>query len=192
MTTQEIIELYNRYVIPSYRKLPYAFAKGKGSKIYDAEGKEYLDLFPGWGVSGLGHCHPAVVNAIKEQAKNLLHLPNNYYNELQGKLAEKLIKNSFDGKAFFANSGAEANEGAVKLARRFGHDSGRFELIAMNGSFHGRTLAGIALTGQSKYQEGFEPMPEGFKHVPFNYIKAVESAITDKTAAIMLEPIHGE
>lgn len=189
--TEEVKKLYQEYVMPTYTRLPIVLVKGKGIKAYDIEGKEFLDFFPGWAVSGIGHCHPRVVSAIREQAKKMIHVSNNYYNELQARLARKISEHSFDGKVFFCNSGAEAIEGAIKLARRFGHPS-RYEIITMENSFHGRTLATVAATAQSKYQEGFAPLPGGFIYTPFNDLEAVEAKITDKTIAIMLEPIQGE
>ena len=190
--TEEVMQLYYEYVMPTYTKSPLVMVKGKGIKAYDIEGKEFLDFFPGWAVSGLGHCHPKVVKAIKEQVGKIIHVPNNYYNELQGKLAKKIIENSFDGKVFFCNSGAEAVEAAIKLARKTGHPSGKYEIITMEDSFHGRTLAAITATAQPKYQEGFAPLPGGFVYAKFNDLESVKSKITDKTAAIMLEPIQGE
>ena len=190
--TEEVMQLYYEYVMPTYTKSPLVMVKGKGIKAYDIEGKEFLDFFPGWAVSGLGHCHPKVVKAIKEQVGKIIHVPNNYYNELQGKLAKKIIENSFDGKVFFCNSGAEAVEGAIKLARKVGYPSGKYEIITMEDSFHGRTLAAITATAQPKYQEGFAPLPGGFIYAKFNDLESVKSKITDKTTAIMLEPIQGE
>ncbi len=190
--TEEVMQLYYEYVMPTYTKQPLCMVKGKGIKAYDIEGREFLDFFPGWAVSGLGHCHPKVVKAIKEQAGKMIHVPNNYYNELQGKLAKKIIENSFPGKVFFCNSGAEAVEGAIKLARKVGYPSGKYEIITMEDSFHGRTLAAITATAQPKYQEGFAPLPGGFVYAKFNDLESVKSKITDKTAAIMLEPIQGE
>ncbi len=185
-------QLYDSYVIGCYTKTPLVITKGKGSYIWDSSGKKYLNLFPGWGVNGLGHCHPAVVRAIRKQAGRLIHVPNNFYIPQQGRLAELLIKHSFPGKCFFSNSGAEANEGAIKVARRFGSASGRYEIITALQSFHGRTLTTISATGQKKYQKGFEPLVPGFKHVPFADINALQAAITPKTIAIMIEPIQGE
>lgn len=166
--------------------------KGKGLKVWDLDGKEYLDFFPGWAVSGLGHCHPKIVNAVRNYLKKIIHVSNNYYNMLQGKLAQKIIEHSFPGKVFFCNSGAEANEAAIKLVRAYGNSQNRYEIITMEDSFHGRTLAAMTATAQTKYQKGFEPLPQGFKYVPFNHIGALEDAITDKTIAIMVEPIQGE
>jgi len=190
--TEEVMKLYYDYVMPTYTKAPVVIVRGKGIKAYDIEGKEFLDFFPGWAVSGLGHCHPKVVKAIKEQVTKIIHVPNNYYNELQGKLAKKIVEHSFDGKVFFCNSGAEAIEGAIKLARKVGYPSGKYEIITMEESFHGRTLAAITATAQPKYQEGFGPLPGGFAYAKFNDLESVKSKITEKTAAIMLEPIQGE
>ena len=193
MNTREVIAQYDKYVMSTYTRIPDVIVKGKGLKVWDLDGKEYLDFFPGWAVSGLGHCHPKVVNAVKNYLKKIIHVPNNYYNMLQGKLAQKIIENSFEGKVFFCNSGAEANEGAIKLARSYGNaKGGRYEIITMENSFHGRTLAAITATAQPKYQKGFEPLPLGFKYVVFNDLSSIENAITDKTIAIMLEPIQGE
>lgn len=193
MNTKEVIAQYDKYVMSTYGRIPAVIVKGKGLKVWDLDGNEYLDFFPGWAVSGLGHCHPKVANAVKSYLKKIIHVPNNYYNMLQGKLAEKIIENSFEGKVFFCNSGAEANEGAIKLARAYGNArGGRYEIITMENSFHGRTLTTITATSQPKYQKGFEPLPLGFKYTAFNDLKAIEDAITDKTIAIMLEPIQGE
>lgn len=192
MNTQELIAQYEKFVIKTYTRTPIVIVKGKGLKVWDLEGNEYLDFFPGWAVSGLGHCHPRVVNSVRNYLKKIIHVPNNYYNMLQGKLAQKIIENSFKGKVFFCNSGAEANEAAFKLVRAYSVPKKRYEIITMQNSFHGRTLATITATGQPKYQKGFEPLPAGFKSVPFNDIEALHSAITDKTAAVMLELIQGE
>ena len=192
MNTKEIISQYERFVIGTYTRTPMVVVKGKGLKVWDLEGNEYLDFFPGWAVSGLGHCHPKVVNAVRNYIKKIIHVPNNYYNMLQGKLAQRIIEDSFEGRVFFCNSGAEANEAAIKLVRAYGVGKGRYEIITMQDSFHGRTLATMTATGQPRYQRGFEPLPEGFTSVPFNDIDALEGAINDKTAAIMLELIQGE
>ncbi|MDP8230878.1 MAG: aspartate aminotransferase family protein [Candidatus Gorgyraea atricola] len=192
MNTHELIAQYEKYVMKTYTRIPSVIVKGKGLKVWDLDGNEYLDFFPGWAVSGLGHCHPEVVNAIRNYVKKIIHVSNNYYNMLQGKLAQEIIENSFKGKVFFCNSGAEANEGAIKLVRAYGVANGKYEIITMQNSFHGRTLATITATGQPKYSKDFVPLPVGFKSVPFNDIKALEAGITDKTIAIMLEPIQGE
>ena len=190
--TRQLIKDYDRYVLNTYTRYPVVMVKGKGSWLWDAEGKKYLDFFPGWGVSALGHCHPKVVKAIRRQAGKLLHMPNNYYSEWQGKLAKVISKKSFPGKCFFCNSGAEANEGAIKLARRFGQENGRHEIVTMQSSFHGRTLAAVTATGQEKYRQGFGPLPPGFKYAPFNKLDELSKLVSDKTAAIMLELIQGE
>jgi len=192
MNTQEIIALYDRFVMNTYTRVPIVVVKGKGLKVWDLSGKLYLDFFPGWAVSGLGHCHPKVVSSVRECLKKIIHVPNNYYNIMQAKLAKKIIENSFDGKVFFCNSGAEANEAAIKLTRAYGNQRGRNEIITFENAFHGRTLATITATGQEKYQRGFEPLVEGFRKVQFNDIDAFKNAITPKTAGVMLEPIQGE
>jgi acetylornithine/N-succinyldiaminopimelate aminotransferase len=176
--------------MPTYTKIPLVFVKGKGSRLWDINNRVYLDFFPGWGVGNLGHCHPKVVAAVRDQVSRLIFIPNNYYHILQAKLAKELIYWSYPAKVFFCNSGAEANEAAIKFSRKFGQ--GRYEIISFQNSFHGRTLAALAATGQKKYQSGFEPLPEGFKTVKFNDIQALRDAITEKTVAIMLELIQGE
>jgi acetylornithine/N-succinyldiaminopimelate aminotransferase len=192
MKTSETIALYEKYSFANYTRLPVVIVRGQGSRIWDADGKEYLDFFPGWGVNGIGHCHPRVVEAIRAQAAKLIHVPNvPFYSEEQGLLAKAVSERSFGGKCFFCNSGAEANEGALKLARKF-FDGKRYKIITMHNSFHGRTLAMITATAQPKYQAGFGPLPEGFTYVAFNDLAAVERVLDDKTAAVMLEPIQGE
>jgi len=190
MKVDEIFKVYKENIMSTYTKVPLIFVKGKGSRLWDIHGKLYLDFFPGWGVGSLGHCHPKVMQGVRDQISKLIFVPNNYYHPFQAKLARELIYLSFPGKVFFANSGAEANEAAIKLARKFGQ--GRYEIITFQNAFHGRTLAALAATGQGKYQNGFEPMPEGFKQVKFNDLEAVRQAVTDKTVAIMLELIQGE
>jgi len=192
MLSQEIFELSKRYLIGNYRRSPLAIVRGKGSWVWDAEGRKYLDLFPGWGVDGLGHCHPRVVRAVKDQVSKLIHIANNYYIETQALLAKEISQHSFGGQCFFCNSGAEAIEAAIKLSRLWGHQKGRFKFITMENSFHGRTLAAITATAQTRYQEGFGPLPSGFLYVPFNDIEAVRSVIDDQTAAVIVEPIQGE
>jgi len=192
MKTKDVINLYDKYVMGTYTRVPLVMEKAKDALVEDIDGKKYLDFFPGWAVSGIGHCHPAVTSAISKQAKKLIHVSNNYYSALQGILAGKIIERSFPGKVFFCNSGAEANEGAVKLARKYGHDRGRYEVITMNKSFHGRSLAMIAATGQEKVKLGFDPLPEGFRHVPFGDALGLENALTKKTAAVMMELIQCE
>ena len=176
--------------MPTYTKMPLVFVKGKGSRLWDIHNKVYLDFFPGWGVGNLGHCHHKVIAAVRDQVSKLIFIPNNYYHILQAKLAKEIIYWSYPAKVFFCNSGAEANEAAIKFSRKFGQ--GRYEIISFQNSFHGRTLAALAATGQKKYQSGFEPLPQGFKTVKFNDIQAVKDAITEKTVAIMLELIQGE
>ncbi|MBI4003753.1 MAG: aspartate aminotransferase family protein [Candidatus Omnitrophica bacterium] len=188
--TQTVIKHYERYVMNTYVRSPLVIAKGKGSRVWDVEGHEYLDLFPGWGVAGLGHNHPWVMSALRGQSRRLTHVANNYYHPLQWQAAKKLIEVSFDGTVFFCNSGAEAVETAIKLARRWA--GGRPEIIVMERSFHGRTIGALSATGQDKYQQGFEPLLPGFVRVPFNDLDAVRHAITPKTCAVLLEPIQGE
>lgn len=190
--TKKTAELYQSYVMPTYFPSDILFVRGAGMHLWDAKGKKYLDFGSGLSVCSLGHCHPDVTQAICEQAQKLVHVSNLYMNENQPKLAEKLIKNSFDGVCFFCNSGAEANEGLIKLARKWGSSKGRNEIIVMENSFHGRTLATLAATGRKKYREGFQPDMGGFKFVPFNDITAVENAIDKKTVAVMLELVQGE
>ena len=194
MTNEEIKALSDQFVMGTYKRNPIALVKGKGAKVWDADGKEYLDLLAGIAVCSLGHSNPKVVAAIRKQAGILGHTSNLYYNEIQARVAETLVKNSFADKVFFCNSGAEANEAAIKLARRYAFEKmdGRYELITMENSFHGRTLATITATGQKKFQLGFEPLPDGFKYVPFNDAAALEAAISDKTCGVMLEPIQAE
>ncbi len=191
MDDKKIMRLYGNYVMPTYFTTPLVLARGKGIYVWDANGKKYMDFFPGWAVSGIGHCHPLVVSAIKKQAGKLIHVSNNYYHEGQAKLAEEIIRNSFPGKVFFCNSGAEENEGAISLTRKFGNPA-RNEIITMERSFHGRTLAAVTATGQKKFQKGFQPLPAGFVNIPFNDIDALKKAITPKAVAIMMEPIQGE
>jgi len=192
MTTQETIELFDRYVIANYTRNPVVLVRGKGAEIWDADGKRYLDMFPGWAVDALGHCHPKVSAAIKEQADILLHVANNFYMEPQAKLAKLLSESSFGGKCFFCNSGAEATESALKLARLNYSERGKYKVVTMENSFHGRTFAAITATGQPKYQKGFGPLLEGFSYVPFNDLGALEKAVDEQTCAVMMEPIQGE
>src|SRR5881296_2040836 len=184
--------LFQKNVIPSYARFEMALSHGSGSYLYDVAGRRYLDLGGGIAVCCLGHAHPAVTEALLEQSRKLVHVSNLYYTEPQGRLAEALVKLLGPGKLFFCNSGAEANEGLFKLARKFGHDTGRYEIITASDSFHGRTLAGIAATGQEKVKKGFEPMVAGFKQVPFKDLEAMGAAITTSTAAILIEAIQGE
>ena len=191
MTTQETIELFDKYVIANYGRLPRVIVKGEGCYLYDADGNKILDMFPGWAVSALGHCHPKVVEALRRQAGELLHIDNTFYSEPQGKLAQLLSERAFGGKCFFCNSGAEANEAAMKLARLYTAQE-KYKFITAEGSFHGRTFATVTATAQPKYHEGFLPLLPGFIYVPFNDIAALESAFSDEVAAVLVEPIQGE
>jgi acetylornithine/N-succinyldiaminopimelate aminotransferase len=192
MKTADVQKLYEQYVMPTYTRVPVCLVKGKGSRVWDLEGKEYLDFFPGWAVSGIGHCHPTVVNAIKEQSRKMLHVANNFLNVRQAELAKVISEASFPARIFFCNSGAEANEGAIKFAKKYGSETGRYEIITMKNSFHGRTLAAMRATGQDKFHQGFQPLMEKFLHADFNDLESVKKLVTDKTIAIMLEPIQGE
>lgn len=191
----EIIAADKRYYMNTFgERMPVAFEHGKGCVLYDKNGKAYIDFVAGIAVNALGYAHPALIDAITEQAKKLIHCSNLYYIENQAKLAQMLAENTCGDKVFFGNSGAEANEGAIKLARKYFYNKGqeRYEIITAKASFHGRTLATLAATGQDKYHKPFEPMPAGFINIPFNDLEAVESAISSTTAAIMVEPIQGE
>ena len=191
-TSAETIARFERYVVPNYRRYPVCLVRGEGSAIWDAEGNRYLDFFPGWGCNLVGHCPPRVVDAVREQVGTLIHVPNTWYMEAQGLFAEALATRSFGGQAFFANSGAEANEAAIKLARAHGHPSGRSKIVTMTGGFHGRTLGALAATAQPKYHEGLGPMLPGFEYVPYNDLDAADAAIDATTAAVLVEPIQGE
>jgi acetylornithine/N-succinyldiaminopimelate aminotransferase len=190
--TKRIRELFEQNVVPSYARFDIALKYGQGNYVWDADGKRYLDLGGGIAVCSLGHAHPEISKALSAQSQTLIHVSNLYYNELQGRLAKRIVDLIAPGRVFFCNSGAEANEGLFKLARKFGHEEGRYEIITTVDSFHGRTLAGIAATGQEKVKKGFEPAVEGFKQVPFNDLAAMQGAITPKTAAILIEPVQGE
>jgi len=193
MTTTTTADLYRDFVMPTYGRFDLELVRGEGARVWDAEGREYLDFGAGIAVCSLGHCHPAVTRAISEQAAKLIHTSNLYLNRTQGELARKIVGIvGLGGKVFFCNSGAEANEGLYKLARKFGAPTGRYGIISFTNSFHGRTLGGISATGQEKVKTGFAPLVEGFSHVPFNDLAAVEAAISPTTAAILLEPIQGE
>ncbi len=190
--TEAIAEKYAKFVMPTYAP-KLALVKGKGTKVWDADGKVYLDFAAGISVVNVGHCNPIVTDAIRRQSEQLVHVSNLYYTENQALLAEKLVGHFVPGaKCFFANSGAEANEGLIKLARLWGHDQGRHEVISMKQSFHGRTLATAAATGQEKIKKGFEPMPEGFVHAEFNNVDSVKACIGPKTVAILVEALQGE
>ncbi len=196
MTLKEIITLDKKYFMNTFGdRLPVCFEKGEGIKLWDKDGKVYYDFLAGIAVSALGHSHPAVVNAIVEQAQKYIHCSNYYYIESQAKLAQLIVENSCCDKVFFANSGAEANEGAIKLARLYFRKKGqpeKFEIITLEKSFHGRTLATLAATGQEKYQKNYSPLTPKFLSVPMNDIEALEKAITKYTCAVMMEPIQGE
>ncbi len=189
---ENIRGLFKKNVVPSYGRFDLAFSHGAGSYLYDVTGKCYLDLGGGIAVCCLGHAHPGITEALIEQSQKLVHVSNLYYNEPQGRLAEALVKLIGPGKCFFCNSGAEANEGLFKLARKFGHDEGRFEILTATNSFHGRTMAGIAATCQDKVKKGFEPIMPGFRHVPYNDLAAMRAAISPATVAIMIEGVQGE
>jgi len=191
MKKQSVFDSYDKYILSTYSRVPFIFVKGKGCVLTDIHGKKFLDFFPGWGVSNLGHCHPKVVAAVRDQIGKLIHIPNNLYHPNQAKLAKELIRVSFPGKIFFCNSGTEANEAAIKFCRAYGEGK-RFEIITTANSFHGRTMGALAATGQTKHQQGFAPLPEGFKLVPLNDLDAFKSALNDKTVAVMLELIQGE
>ena len=191
MKKQDIIKNSEKYILSTYTRTPAIFVKGKGMTLTDIDGKKYLDFFPGWGVNNVGHCHPKVMSAVRDQISKLIHVPNNFYIINQVKLAKEIIRCSFPGKVFFCNSGAEGCEAAIKFARVYGKGE-RNEIITMKKSFHGRTLGALAATGQPKYQQGFDPLPKGFISVDFNDINAVKSAINPKTVAIMLELVQGE
>ncbi len=194
MNTTEIQELNNRHIINTYGARKLAFVRGEGAKLWDADGQEYLDFFAGIAVVNLGHCHPEVTEAICEQARRLVHVSNLYYIEPQVELAALLCKHSFAERWFFCNGGAEANEAALKIARRYWFEKGVYKptLLSAMQSFHGRTLATITATGQPKYQKGFEPLVPNIRHFPFNDIEALRTAITPDVGAVILEPIQGE
>jgi predicted acetylornithine/succinylornithine family transaminase len=195
MTTDELIALSDKYIMSTYKRFPIVLVRGSGARVWDSNGREYLDFVAGIAVCSLGHSHPKVVEAIKKQVEILTHVSNLYHIEPQILYARKLMENSFAHKAFFCNSGAEANEAAIKLARKYAYENtgeGKYELITMEDSFHGRTMATVTATGQTKFQVGFAPLLEGFKYVPFDNISALRDAITDKTCGVMLEPIQGE
>src|SRR5579862_6064256 len=189
---ESVRQLFSQNVVPSYGRFDLVLSHGAGSYVFDVAGKRYLDLGGGIAVCCLGHAHPAITEALVEQSRKLIHVSNLYFTEPQGRLAAELVKRIGAGKCFFANSGAEANEGLFKLARKFGHDEGRFEILTATNSFHGRTLAAIAATGQDKVKKGFEPMMPGFRHVPFNDLAAARAAISPATAAILIEGVQGE
>ncbi len=187
-------QLEHEYYMPTFKRLPITLVRGQGNRVWDESGRRYLDFTAGWAVNSLGHCHPSVVEAITQQAKTLIHISNSYYTIPQIELAELLVKHSSLDKVFFCNSGTEATEGAVKLARRYGHLHlhGAYEVITATGSFHGRTLAMVSASGQPKFQKPYTPIPTGFVNIDYNNIEVLEKAINEKTCAVMLEPIQGE
>ena len=194
-SNQELIKLTNKYVAKNYGRYPIGLVRGKGVVVWDASGKKYIDFVAGLAVDNLGHCPPSVVSAIRKQSGKLLHVSNLYHIEPQSQLAAELTRLTFANKFFFCNSGTEANEAAIKLARRWFYDNGqpkRFEIITMNDSFHGRTMASLSATAQKKIHAGFKPLLPGFKYVPFNDITALKKALTKKTCAVLIEPIQGE
>ncbi len=188
---ETVSELYKKYVMKTC-KPNLVLVRGRGSYVWDINGKRYLDFGSGISVCNLGHCNPAVSAAVKAQVDQLVHTSNLYMNVNQPRLAQALVERGFDGVAFFCNSGAEANEGMIKFARKWGHDQGKYEIITMEDSFHGRTLATLAATGRAKYRKGFEPDMPGFVNVPFNNLDAIKNAITEKTVAVLMEPVQGE
>lgn len=189
--TQAVVDTFNRYVVPNYRRFPVCLVRGAGSKVWDAEGNEYLDLFPGWGCNLLGHCPEPVVRAVQEQVAKLIHVPNTWYTEPQGEWARLLSERSFGGQAFFCNSGTEANEAAIKLVR-LRTDGRKYKIVTFRGGFHGRTMGSVTATAQPKYHEGLGPMLAGFQYAPHGDLEAVEKIIDDQTGGILVEPILGE
>ncbi len=187
----ETLELFKRYVVPNYRRYPVVLARGEGSYVWDSEGRRYLDFFPGWGCNLLGHCPEPVVKAVQEQVATLIHVPNTWHTEAQGLWAKALSERSFGGQAFFCNSGTEANEAAIKLARLHTPKE-RYKIITFEGGFHGRTLGSTAATAQPKYHAGLGPLMAGFVYAPFGDLDAVRRLVDNETAAIMIEPVQGE
>ncbi len=191
LSSEETLQLFQQYVIPNYGRFPVAVTHGEGSYVWDAEGNRYLDLFCGWGCNLLGHCPPTVVEAVREQLGLLVHVPNTWHTELQGQWAQALSERSFGGQAFFCNSGTEANEAAIKLARLHAAKP-RYKIITFEGGFHGRTFGSVSATAQPKYHEGLGPLMAGFVYAPFGDLEAVARLVGKETAAIMIEPIQGE
>jgi acetylornithine aminotransferase/acetylornithine/N-succinyldiaminopimelate aminotransferase len=189
---QSIQERFQKHVLPTYARFNLVLERGEGSRVWDVNGKCYLDFGGGIAVCALGHAHPDITRVLTEQSRKLVHVSNLYFQEPQGGLAEKLAGLIGPGKVFFCNSGGEAAEGLFKLARKFGHDEGRFEILTAENSFHGRTLAGISATGQAKIKKGFDPMVQGFRHVPFNDVAAARAAVSPATVAILIEGVQGE
>jgi predicted acetylornithine/succinylornithine family transaminase len=195
MITSDLLADSQKYHMNTYSRQPLVLVKGRGMKVTDSDGREYLDFVSGVAVNNLGHCHPRVVVALQKQAQRLMHVSNHYHNEPQISLAKMLVKHSFADKAFFCNSGTEAIEAAIKLARRYSREvlkQDRYEIITMRGSFHGRTYGSVSATAQEKFHKGFEPIVPGFRYVPFNDVGAVEKAVNEKTCAVLVEPIQGE
>lgn len=195
MKNKDVAAITDKFVAKTYARTPLALVKGRGLKVWDADGKEYLDFLAGIAVNSFGHCHPDIVKAIKQQAQTLMHVSNLYHMQPQSELARELCRNSFADRVFFCNSGAEANEAAIKLARRHGLEKlgGKYEIISTHNSFHGRTLATLTATGQEKVRAGYDPLPAGFRQVPYNKLDAMEAAIDEKkTVAILIEPIQAE
>jgi predicted acetylornithine/succinylornithine family transaminase len=191
LNSAETVELFKKYVIGNYNRYPVNLVRGEGSLVWDSEGNRYLDFFVGWGCNLLGHCPPTVVAAVQDQVATLIHVPNTWHMEVQGRWAELLSKHSFGGQAFFCNSGTEANEAAIKLARLHA-GKGRYKIITFEGGFHGRTMGALSATAQPKYHDGVEPMLAGFTYAPYGDLEAAKKLVDDETAAIMIEPIQGE
>ncbi len=191
LNSEETVQLFDQFVVPNYGRFPVSLVRGEGSYVWDSEGNRYLDMFPGWGCNLLGHCPPPVVEAVRRQAGELIHVPNTWYTEEQGRWAEALSRRSFGGQAFFCNSGTEANEAAIKLARLHTPKQ-RYKMITFSGGFHGRTLGSTAATAQPQYHEGLGPLMAGFVYAPYGDLDAVARLIDDETAAIMVEPVQGE
>lgn len=189
-SSESTIEVFEKYVIPNYKRYPISLVRGEGSFVWDAEGRRYLDLFPGWGCNILGYCPPPIVRALQEQVAKLIHVPNTWYTEQQGDFAQLLSTRGF-GQAFFCNSGAEAIEAAIKLARLHSPE-GKYRIITFENSFHGRTYGALTATGQPKFHEGVGPLVAGFRYAPFNDLEAVRALVDDETCAIMVEPVQGE
>jgi len=195
MITSELIKDSQQYLMNTYSRQPLVLVKGRGTRVFDSEGKEYVDFVSGVAVDNLGHCNPRVVVALQKQAQRLMHVSNHYHIEPQINLAKALVKQSFADKVFFCNSGTEAIEAAIKLARRYSREvlkQDRFEIITMRGSFHGRTYGAVSATAQEKFHQGFEPIVPGFRYVPFDDVPAVEAAVNDRTCAVLVEPVQGE
>jgi acetylornithine/N-succinyldiaminopimelate aminotransferase len=190
LSSTATVELFKKYVIANYNRYPVNLVRGEGSLVWDAEGNRYLDLFPGWGCNLLGHCPGPVVRAVQEQVATLIHVPNTWHMDVQGRWAQMLSERSFGGQAFFCNSGTEANEAAIKLARL--HGQGRYKIITFTGGFHGRTLGSLTATAQPKYHEGLGPLVAGFQYAPFGDLEAARKLVEDETCAILVEPIQGE